>query len=161
MNEREADLPHLGQPTPFGGWLLRSLYFLCSLAPCALKFVFTLVINHFFALTQTVLVIGMCGGFAAAFLYFLYGEYSLLKEATLAVPAYVVGAAFNTTSKILMLSYCQFTLSPQWGCPRPPPFPDKVIGGMIKQVDEARDIFQIMTNLADTETDSVGQGHIQ
>jgi hypothetical protein len=153
--------PHLRQPTAFGGWILNLLYFPCFLVWYMFKFVFTLVVNNSFALIQTVLVIGMLSAFAPAFLSILYGEYSSLKKATLAIPGYIVGTAFNTTSTMLMFSYCRFPLSPQWGCPRPPLFRDKVIGGMMKQVGEARDIFQMMANLADRETESVGQGYVQ
>jgi len=126
------------------------------------KFIFPLVINHFFALLKSVLITSVVSAFAATFLYFLHGEYFSFKQATLAVPGLLVSTAFNMSSTLVMFSYCHFPLSPQWGCPRPPLFPDKVIGGMIEQVGEARDIFDMITQLGRKGSESVsGSSSIQ
>jgi hypothetical protein len=126
------------------------------------KFLFSLVINHFFALIKSVLITSVVSAFAATFLYFLHREYYSFKQATLAVPVLLVSTAFNMSSTLVMFSYCRFPFSPQWGCPRPPLFPDKVIGGMIEQVDDARDIFEMITRLGRKGSDSVsGSSSIQ
>jgi hypothetical protein len=127
------------------------------------KFLFTLVINHnFFALMQMVLLFGVVSAFGASLLYFLHGEYFSFKQATFALPGFLLNTAFNASSTALMFSYCHFPLSPQWGCPRPPLFPDKVIEGIIDQVGEARDIFDMITQLGKRGSESVsGTSSIQ
>ena len=104
----------------------------------------------------------MASVFGAAFLYILHGEYFSFKQATLALPGLVLSTAIDASSTALMFSYCRFPLSPQWGCPRAPLFPDKIIGGMIDQVGDARDIFEMITELGRKGSESVsGTSSIQ
>ena len=142
--------------------LTRVINLLYRLVRLSFKFLFSLVINHFFALIKSVLITSVVSAFAATFLYFLHGEYFSFKQATLAVPGLLASTAFNMSSTLVMFSYCRFPMSPQWGCPRPPLFPDKVIGGMIDQVADARDIFEMITQLGRKGPESVkGSSSIQ
>jgi len=149
--DRNQDRPNstLGLVTlRFIDFIFRATWSIC-------KFLLTLVINHFVVLMQSVLLLGVVTIFGATFLYFLHGEYFSFKQASLAFPGFVLSTAFNASSTALMFSYCRFPLSPQWGCPRPPLFPDKVIGGIIDQVGDARDIFEMITELGKRGSESV------
>ena len=125
------------------------------------KFLFIVITNYFFIILHTLIIFGVVSAFAAAILYFAQGDYFSVKQATLAVPSLLVNTALNTSSTLLMYSYCRFPLSPRWGCPRPQLFPDKVIGGMIIQVSRARDIFEMITELGRTESTCFGQNYLQ
>ena len=82
--------------------------------------------KYFFTLVNTLLVTLVLSAFAAAFLYFLHGEYRAFQQATLAAPGWLFNATFTASSAFLGQTYCRFPLSPQWGCSRPSLFPEKL-----------------------------------
>jgi hypothetical protein len=120
------------------------------------KLLFNLFFHHFFALLQTVFLVVVMSAFAAAFLYFLHGEYVSFKQALVAIPGLLFNKALQALSTVLMYSWCHLPYSPQWHCPRPTIPVENVIGEMIVQVADARDIFEMFTELGRTGSASLG-----
>jgi hypothetical protein len=82
-------------------------------------------------------------------LYFLHTEYSRLRNEISQLP--------GITKDLTILLYCTFI---GWKCPDPLKIP-KVIGGMIQDVGNARDVFELIAELGSTGVIAPGHNHVE
>jgi hypothetical protein len=135
--------------------------FFCKLIALLFKLILNIIFKRFIFLVQALIRILFITALVASILWFLHEEYTSFKQAFFAVPGRVLSGLYRVTVGIAAYSYCHLPYSPQWGCSGPLLPLDKVIGGMIVQVGDARDIFEMFNALGTTGTYSLGDNHLQ
>jgi hypothetical protein len=121
----------------------------------------SMVLDFMIKLLPSLLVILVVAAAIAAILLFMKGQVENAQELAKGLPfaTYRLLAWFpNTAGKAAFYSYC--LISHGRGCFPTPPI-EKVIGGLIDEVEEAHDVFEVVTRLGSSTAASLGDSALQ